>query len=404
MKIKQLIMGAIVLPLTLSINCAALAQSTGYAKCDEEYINIRSEASLDGEVVGKIYDDGQVIIHDTVDGWYKVTSGNVEGYIKSDYVVVDNEEAAEEAAYKVAYVYPQVLNVRSAPSEDAAEIDQVYEGQEVEVVDIEGDWAKVCLAPDSYGYISAYYIDYKTYYGTAETLEEEQERLDKEWLDYLAAEEAKAAAEEAAYLEYLESLNATYQEEDYTQDYYDDSNNYYYEDNSSSDYYYDDDSDDYSYQDTTSNSSVTPTVTETTTNTTTTTTTPTPTVTSDSSSGGGKYLSDYAKQYIGNPYVWGGTSLSTGADCSGFTKAVLNANGISVNGRTAADQAAGGKKISLSEAQAGDLIYYNNGSGVYHIAIYNGDGTVTHSSSSTTGVTISDMNYSGNAAGAVRYW
>ena len=75
-----------------------------------------------------------------------------------------------------------------------------------------------------------------------------------------------------------------------------------------------------------------------------------------------------------------------------------------MNGRTAADQAAGGTKISLSEAQAGDLIYYDNGSGVYHIAIYNGDGTVTHSSNSVSGVKISDMNYSGNAAGAVRYW
>ena len=276
-------------------------------------------------------------------------------------------------------------------------MDRVYAGQEVEVVGVEGDWAKVCLAPDSYGYISAYYIDYNTYYGTAESLEEEQARLDQEWLDYLAQEEAKAAAEEAAYLEYLESLNTTYEEpQDYN--YYDDqsynydnnyyNDNYYYDDSSNDNYDYSDDYDDgndynYNYQEPTQTS---------------TTTTP------SSSSGDGQYLSNYAKQYVGNPYVYGGTSLSNGADCSGFTLAVLAANGITVNGRTAADQAAGGTHVSLSEAQAGDLIYYDNGSGVYHIAIYNGDGTVTHSSNSTTGVTVSDMNYSGNAAGAVRYW
>ena len=118
----------------------------------------------------------------------------------------------------------------------------------------------------------------------------------------------------------------------------------------------------------------------------------------------GLYLSKYAKQYVGNPYVWGGTSLETGADCSGFTLAVLAANGITVNGRTAADQAAGGIQISLDDAQAGDLIYYDNGYGVCHIAIYNGDGTITHSCSSATGVIISDINYGGNPVGAVRYW
>ena len=401
MKLKTLVVGGIVLPLLLTK--PVFADEIGFAVCSEEYINIRSEASTDSEILGKIYNNGQVTIQEEKDGWFKVISGNVEGYIKSEYITTD-AAVAEAAAYNTAYVYPDVLIVRAGPSEDSYEIDRVYAGQEIEVVGVEGDWARVCLAPDSYGYVSAYYIDYNTYYGTAESLEEEQARLDQEWLDYLAAEEAKAAAEEAAYLEYLDSLNATYEEpQDYSYDYstdqsyyddnyyyddsnyyYDDSTNDYYDDNSN--YYYDDstydDSSDYNYQEPTQTTSTAP----------------------SNSSGGGKYLSDYAKQYIGNPYVWGGTSLQTGADCSGFTKAVLNANGISVNGRTAADQAAGGTQISLSEAQAGDLIYYNNGSGVYHIAIYNGDGTVTHSSSSTTGVTISDMNYSGNAAGAVRYW
>ena len=390
MKLKQLIAGVSVLSFLLAQ--PVMAEEIGYAKCNEEYINIRSEASTESEILGKIYDNGQVIIESQTDnGWYKIRSGNVSGYIKSDFVAVgaEAESAADEAAYNVAYVYPEVLIVRAEPSEDSREIDRVYEGQEVEVVDTEGDWAKVCLAPDSYGYISAYYIDYNTYYGTAESLEEEQARLDQEWLDYLAEQEAIAAAEEAAYIEYLNSQNYYYEEEPI------DNNNYYYEEDSTQDYYYEEDSD-YEEEEVYEEPQPTSQPEQTSTP----ESTPTPTV----SSGGGKYLSDYAKQFIGNPYVWGGSSLQTGADCSGFTMAVLGANGITVNGRTAADQAAGGTKVSLSEAQAGDLIYYDNGSGVYHIAIYNGDGTVTHSSSSTTGVTISDMNYSGNAAGAVRYW
>ena len=394
MKLKQLIAGVSVLSFLLAQ--PIMAEEIGYAKCNEEYINIRSEASTESEVLGKIYDNGQVIIESQTDnGWYKIRSGNVSGYIKSDFVAVgaEAESAADEAAYNVAYVYPEVLIVRAEPSEDSREIDRVYEGQEVEVVDTEGDWAKVCLAPDSYGYISAYYIDYNTYYGTAESLEEEQARLDQEWLDYLAEQEAIAAAQEAAYIEYLNNQNYYYEVEATD-------NDDYYEEDSSQDYYYEEDSDDYYEEEVYEEPQPTPQPEQT--STPEPTSTPTPTVSSNS--GGGKYLSDYAKQFIGNPYVWGGSSLQTGADCSGFTMAVLGANGITVNGRTAADQAAGGTKVSLSEAQAGDLIYYDNGSGVYHIAIYNGDGTVTHSSSSTTGVTVSDMNYSGNAAGAVRYW
>ena len=398
MKLKQLIAGVSVLSFLLAQ--PIMAEEIGYAKCNEEYINIRSEASTESEILGKIYDNGQVIIESQTDnGWYKIRSGNVSGYIKSDFVAVgaEAESAADEAAYNVAYVYPEVLIVRAEPSEDSREIDRVYEGQEVEVVDTEGDWAKVCLAPDSYGYISAYYIDYNTYYGTAESLEEEQARLDQEWLDYLAEQEAIAAAQEAAYVEYLNSQNYYYEEE------VTDDNNYYYEEDSTQDYYYEEDSD-YDYEEEEEvYEEPQPTPQPEQTSTPESTPTSTPTV-SNSNSGGGKYLSDYAKQFIGNPYVWGGSSLQTGADCSGFTMAVLGANGITVNGRTAADQAAGGTKVSLSEAQAGDLIYYQNGSGIYHIAIYNGDGTVTHSSSSTTGVTVSDMNYSGNAAGAVRYW
>ena len=279
--------------------------------------------------------------------------------------------------YEVAYIYADALLVREEPFIGSKVIDQVYAGQEIEVVEECGDWAKVCLSLDSYGYINAYHFTYKTYYAD-------------------------------------EEVTASYADYDYSYD------NYLYDDYNYEEQYYPTPTEDYSSYNynyetpaetaiTTADTSTayTDTSTQTTTDTSTAATTSqteAATVQATSTNSNGQYLSDYAKQYIGNPYIYGGTSLATGADCSGFTKAVLNANGIQVNGRTAADQAAGGTQIPLDQAQAGDLIYYNNGSGVYHIAIYNGDGTVTHSSNSTSGVKVSDLNYSGNAAGAVRYW
>ena len=326
---------------------------------------------------------------------------------------------ADSDVYKVAYIYPEQLIVRAEPSTDAREIDRVLRGQEVEVVQECGDWAKVCIALDSYGYINAYHFAYRTYYadGTVSSNEEVTE-------DYLENYDYDYNYEEDYDYDYSYDYKDSYDYDynyDYDYDYsdevsyvnevaytYDDS--YYdesedttsYDDNYSEDYTYDDDYEEYSREENSDESYYEEVDEE--------------SFEEDyyentsyeeenqSSNSGGQSISNSAKQYVGNPYVWGGESLTTGADCSGFTKAILESNGYSVNGRTAADQAAGGTQVSLDEAQAGDLIYYNNGNGVYHIAVYNGDGTVTHSSSSTTGVIVSDMNYSGNAAGAVRYW
>lgn len=296
---------------------------------------------------------------------------------------------ADPNVYTVAYIYPEELIVRAAPSTDAREIDRVYRGQEVEVVEKCGDWAKVCITLDSYGYINAYHFAYRTYYADGSYSSTEQVAdSDQEYYDDYDYNDYSYDDYDYSYDDY------DYDSYDYSQEYsYDDS---YYEPQTS---YYEEPASTYAASNDYQSDSTTSYEEEQTSS-----TASSEDDTSYVSSSGGQSISDSAKQYIGNPYVYGGESLETGADCSGFTKAVLESNGYSVNGRTAADQAAGGTQISLSEAQAGDLIYYDNGNGVYHIAIYNGDGTVTHSSNSTTGVTVSDMNYSGNAAGAVRYW
>lgn len=102
---------------------------------------------------------------------------------------------------------------------------------------------------------------------------------------------------------------------------------------------------------------------------------------------------EYAKQFLGNPYVWGGTSLTKGTDCSGFVQSVFKHFGVKLS-RTSRTQVNDGTKISMSELKPGDLVFYTNGSGtINHVALYIGGGQVIHASSPKTGIKISKYNY-----------
>lgn len=101
-----------------------------------------------------------------------------------------------------------------------------------------------------------------------------------------------------------------------------------------------------------------------------------------------KDIAAYAKTFVGNlPYVWGGTSLKTGADCSGFVQSIFKKFGVSLP-RSSDEQGRTGRKIKASQLQPGDLVHYDG-----HIAIYIGNGKVCHASSKKTGVKISDYDY-----------
>ena len=118
--------------------------------------------------------------------------------------------------------------------------------------------------------------------------------------------------------------------------------------------------------------------------------------TSDSSSTSGTRQSivNFALQFVGCPYVYGGTSLTNGADCSGFTQSVMANFGISIP-RTAGAQSVGGRAVGLSNIQPGDLLFYS-GSGDYgigHVTMYIGNGQVVHASTSRTGIIVSDIGY-----------
>ncbi len=103
-------------------------------------------------------------------------------------------------------------------------------------------------------------------------------------------------------------------------------------------------------------------------------------------------LVQFALQYVGNPYVWGGTSLTNGIDCSGFTMQVYARYGISLP-HHAASQPGYGTRVSAAEARPGDLFFYGSGSSIGHVGIYIGNGQIVHASNRRTGIKISSAFY-----------
>ena len=356
---------------------AAATGTLAFAQC-EEYINIRQNPDTDSEVVAKIYNHGAAEIEEQDGDWYKIRSGNAEGYVKAEYFATGEaaEAIAEQAAYRVAEVYPDQLNVRTAPSEDSDVVTTASKDQELEIVDWSGDWMKVALGDDVYGYINAYYVGYNVYYPQAETIEEEQARLAAEqqaaenWDD----SEAETRAEENGYEEteapgYEETEAPGYEETEAPS--YEETEAPNYEETEAPNY---EETEAPSYEETEA----------------------------PSTSGTGQQIADYAVQFVGNPYVWGGTSLTNGADCSGFTLSVFANFGIGLS-RTAESQSYGGTPVDFGSLQPGDLIFYNSTGSIDHVAIYIGGGQIVHAANSRKGIIISDAYYQTPVC-ARRYW
>ena len=350
---------------------AAATGTLAFAQC-EEYINIRQNPDTDSEVVAKIYNHGAAEIEEQDGDWYKIRSGNAEGYVKAEYFATgaEAETIAEQAAYRVAEVYPDQLNVRTEPSEDSDVVTTASKDQELEVVSWDGDWMKVALGDDVYGYINAYYVGYNVYYPQAETLEEEQARLAAEqqaaesWNDAseISAENPQETVPEteAPYTEPETSAPET--EAPWTE------------------------------PETSAPETEAPwTEPET-----------SAPETEAPSYGVGQQIADYAVQFVGNPYVWGGTSLTNGADCSGFTLSVFANFGIGLS-RTAESQSYGGTPVDFGSLQPGDLIFYNSTGSIDHVAIYIGGGQIVHAANSRKGIIISDAYYQTPVC-ARRYW
>ena len=140
-------------------------------------LNVRAEANEDAEVVGKLYKNGAATVLETLDGWYKIESGSVVGYVSADYVIVGDETACKEASERVAIIQAQTLKLRKEASTESGVYTLISEGKKVTVLDesIEG-WVKVKYKSYT-GYVAAEYVELKTVYTYAESKEEEAARL-----------------------------------------------------------------------------------------------------------------------------------------------------------------------------------------------------------------------------------
>ena len=288
----------------------------------DNYVNIRSTPSEDGDVVGKLYNKSAATVLATEGDWYQITSGNCTGYVKCEFVVVGDEELAKSVSTRLATVTTQTLYVREQPTTESSVEGMVPEGDDLVVTDeslADTGWVKVSLL-DYEGYVSLEFVTLSTDYVTAESKEEEAARLAKEEAERKAAAAAAAASQRKA------------------------SSGSYYTGGSSS----------YAAP----------------------------------SGAGGSAVVSYASQFVGNPYVYGGSSLTNGTDCSGFVMGVYSAFGVGLPHSSSAMRSVG-YGVDVNSMQAGDIVCYSG-----HVGIYTGNGTIVNALNSSSGITYTNVNYS----------
>ena len=395
-------------------------------------VNIRTEANTTSSVTGKIYNDCAATILDTVEGeggkWYKIQSGSVTGYIKSEYFVTGQK--AETKAKEVGKTYGTVvdttsLRLRESPDLTSKTLTLLSEGAQYSVVGQEGDFLKVSVDTDLEGYVFKDYMKTSVEFNKAVSVEEEKakeedeakrkEEADKAIKELEAAKKAEskaaqtkaettaskketaAAKAETTAVPKAETQKETAKEteaaikviaanpekaEDVTV------------------------AAPTVKQETKAETKIetkAETKAETIVEAKTETKPEVPGIKKETSSSKSTESSSvetasrtaliaYAQQFLGNPYVYGGTSLTKGADCSGFVMSVFSHFGIST-GRSSRDQAARGKTIPVSEVKPGDLLFYASGSYINHVGIYVGNGKIIHSSTPATGICYAPSNY-----------
>lgn len=256
------------------------------------YLNVRSEPSLHGKVIGKLFKHSGVdLLEASADGqWYHIVSNEVDGWINAGFIVTGEEAAtlAVQVAFPGIKVTARLLNVRSGPSLDDDVITQISKGSIFVVTGLEGDWIKISLGSEDEGYVHGDYIDWN----------------------------------------YMLSEAVPYEEPVY----------------------------------------INPVRTD---------------------------LINFAMEYLGGAYVWGGTKLGVGVDCSGFVMRVFEHFGYDLQRTAAAQGRSDGVEIPFDQMQPGDLIFFwsNRRNCVGHVGIYIGNGMMIHAASEERGIVIDRYDY-----------
>lgn len=378
-------------------------------------VHIRRQPTTASAIVGKIHRNAAAYILATVDGeggsWYQIQSGTVSGYVKASYFVTGEQaqEAAKETAVCYAAIDTAALRLREKPDASSSILTTLRQGSEYVMLGEENHFAKLAVDDTLTGYVSMDYIKTRMVYPQAVSLEEEAAQQ---------ADEARRQQEAQAALQKLEEVKLVEAKNDFTGE-----NVLALETGGGN-----------------------PPALETGRGNALTSetiipanplgqgdnpqvkapgTTPTlagvamvspqgpggsaeakitsPADTASLYGPGGSASQElvlaartalvaYAKQFLGYPYVYGGDSLTTGTDCSGFVMRIFEHFGIAT-GRNSREQAGNGRQIAVEAVKPGDLLFYASGDTINHVAIYIGGGQVIHAASARTGVTISPADY-----------
>ncbi len=346
----------------------------------ESYVHVRKKPNTKSKILGKLYRGSAAKITKRVGNWVEIKSGSVTGYIKSEFLAIgfSAEKLIDDFGTKWARVTTETLNVREEKNTTCTILTLVPEGESFEVIREDKEWAKILVDGTTKGYVAKEFIKISVRFKKAVSIEEELAEARRKAAAEAAAREAAA---QAASSSSSSSSGSSGSSSSSSRSSGSSSSSSRSSGGSSSSSRSSGSSSSSGRSSSGGGSSSRGTK-----------------ISSGSSggsavgSGNGSDIASYALNFVGNPYHWGGTSLTNGADCSGFVQSVFRKFGISLP-RTSGSQSGVGAKISVGSARAGDLIFYASGGRVNHVALCIGGGRVVHASNPSTGITTSNLYY-----------